>query len=332
MEKKSGNQTKFGKGFEYACVKALFEKYSMSQNVEIIHDDAMRTAKKSFIQVVDHAPFLLDAANAAIRQIDRLEPRLRHPEADFPLILSIQTDAKGKQGDVRDVLCIRRQHHWEIGFSCKHNHAAVKHSRLSDTIDFGQIWFEHPCSQQYFEEIRPIFNELKILKISGQERGVPILWDSIENKIGKFYQPILNAFINELNRLSSQYNDIPKKLIKYLLGKEDFYKIITDDKRKVTRVIAFNINGTLNQISDGVKPLTTVPLLQLPSKFHHIGFKESSKSNQHTTIEIICDKGWQLSLRLHSAKKDVEPSLKFDVQMISFPQNIYVHDEPWDNL
>lgn len=57
------------------------------------------------------------------------------------LELKIQSDDKGKEGNVRDVLIIRRGIEWEIGLSVKHNHFAVKHSRLSKNLDFGKKWY-----------------------------------------------------------------------------------------------------------------------------------------------------------------------------------------------
>lgn len=65
-----------------------------------------------------------------MRIIKRLEPQLTEPNGNEPLFLSLQADAEGIKGDVRDVLCIRKKNGWEIGLSCKHNHHAVKHSRL----------------------------------------------------------------------------------------------------------------------------------------------------------------------------------------------------------
>nr|WP_311565663.1 HaeIII family restriction endonuclease [Peptoniphilus grossensis] len=47
----------------------------------------------------------------------------------------MQTDDKGKEGDVKDVLIIRKEIELEIGLNIKHNYFAVKHSRLSKNID-----------------------------------------------------------------------------------------------------------------------------------------------------------------------------------------------------
>ena len=53
-----------------------------------------------------------------------LEPRLLYDNTDVPIFLKISADAaaKGADGDVRDVICLRKGTLWEIGFSCKHNH------------------------------------------------------------------------------------------------------------------------------------------------------------------------------------------------------------------
>ena len=61
----------------------------------------------------------------------------KEQEGDL-LELEIAQDNRGEAGDVRDIIISRVLHKWEIGLSAKNNHSAVKHSRLSDTIDFGK--------------------------------------------------------------------------------------------------------------------------------------------------------------------------------------------------
>lgn len=70
-------------------------------------------------------------------------------DGDDELELKIQSDGKGKEGDVdvRDVLIIRRGIEWEIGLSVKHNHFAVKYSRMSKNLDFGSKWYGIECSK-----------------------------------------------------------------------------------------------------------------------------------------------------------------------------------------
>ena len=315
------NQTILGKAYEYACLNAIFNQLSGIQHIVIENNRAVETAKDFYETTSEAIVSKMDlAAEAAARVIMRLEPQLQHPNNNEPLILSIQEDARGIAGDVRDVLCIRRQNEWEIGLSCKHNHSAVKHSRLSNTINFGQQWFGKPCSQMYFEEISPIFLELCELQAQG------VLWKNVEHKDDRFYVPLLNAFISELRRLDRDNpNEIPKNLLMYLLGRNDYYKVISKDSEKLTQIQAYNIYGTLNRNSENIRPQTRVHQLTLPERFFEINYKPRSK----TTINISCNNGWAVSLRIHSASTKVEPSLKFDINLIGVPPSLYTHYESW---
>lgn len=325
----SGIQTQNGKAFEYACVIALYEKLKNGQKVTIEESTQIVTARKLYDDVSEDMKHSLDAAaNAAVRVIERLEPQLWNACGNEPLYLSLQPDAAGMRGDVRDVLCIRKQNGWEIGLSCKHNHHAVKHSRLSDTIDFGKEWLGIPCSKEYFDRVVPLFSELREIRDTSKKEGSPALWNSVAQKAEKYYIPVLQAFMDELNQIDRENPKcVPELLVHYLLGKNDFYKVITDDKNRTTRVEAVNIMGTLNQIAGDEKSIAKIPVLKMPAQFYHIDFKPGSNN----TIEVVCDEGWQISMRLHNASSKVEPSLKFDVNLISLPSSAYTQVEPWAN-
>lgn len=300
---------------------------SGSGEIEIEHSPQLDTAKGLYEAVDAEMKYALDkAADAAVRVVKRLEPQLWNPNNNEPLYLSIQPDAAGIKGDVRDVICLRKQNGWEIGFSCKHNHHAVKHSRLSDTIDFGKEWVGIPCSKEYFDTVIPLFSELRRFRDESKSAGKPMLWDEIDDKAEKYYKPILRAFMKELKRISDENRDTPEALIRYLLGRNDFYKVITEDKSRTTRVEAINISGTLNSSSGDERSITKVPVLKMPTQFYHIDFKSGSDN----TVEVVCDEGWQISMRIHNASSRVEPSLKFDVQLISFPSSVYAQVEPWE--
>ena len=324
----TGIQTSNGKAFEYACVIALCEQLDDGQEIIVEQSQQMDTAKKLYEEMDAKMKISLDAAaRASVRIIKRLEPQLVEANGNTPLFLSLQADAAGIKGDVRDVLCLRRQNEWEVGLSCKHNHHAVKHSRLSSTIDFGQEWLGIPCSQDYFDKVVPLFNELRELRDISKEAGTSALWRNIFCKAEKYYIPVLRAFMDELRKISRENTGIPEKLVKYLLGRYDFYKVITDDKNRTTRVEAINIAGTLNQSSGSQKSITKIPMMKMPTQFYHIDFKPNSDN----TIEVVCDEGWQISMRIHSASSRVEPSLKFVVNLISLPSSVHTQIEPWDN-
>ncbi|WP_218460621.1 HaeIII family restriction endonuclease, partial [Rickettsia sp. TH2014] len=136
-----------------------------------------------------------------------------------------------------------------------------------------------------------------------------------------------NSFIDELQRLDKVHPyKIPRLLVKYLLGHNDFYKIIAVNKRCITYVQCFNLYGTLNKPAGNVKPKLNFQILKLPTKFLDISFKDSSKN----TIIVTCDEGWSISMRIHNASSKVEPSLKNDVNIIRHPVTIYTTYVPWN--
>lgn len=322
------SNTENGKAYEYACLTALKKHLSQESNrtVTIVTSGAYETARAAFEKAEQEgvSENLVLAANAATRVIFRLEPQLQYGNGE--LTLTIQADAQGIAGDVRDVVCIREESGWEIGISCKHNHLAVKHSRLSATIDFGAEWLGIPCSPGYFKTVVPIFNELKELREAAVSEGRPLpLWSDIPNKAERYYIPVLNAFLSEMRNLANRNPDIPRQLIDYMLGRYDFYKVITDDRKRTTRVEAINMAGTLNKPANGHRSIVDVAKLKLPTRFYHMGMVPGSDNK----VEIVCDEGWALTMRIHNASSKIEPSLKFDVQLVSLPSSIHAQVEPW---
>jgi hypothetical protein len=120
----------------------------------------------------------------------------------------------------------------------------------------------------------------------------------------------LQAFQNEIKNLSNHNpTHVAKELVQYLLGRYDFYKIIKSNGN--VEIISFNITGALKW---GKK-------IPLPSRIINISMKPKSK----TTLLLVFDQGWQISFRLHNARTLVEPSLKFDINIIGCPATISRH-------
>ena len=148
-----------GKAFEYALLVELHQRLDKITKVSITENDPYRTSKGFFesFREQEQDEFRI-TASASVNFLLDIEPRLSHgiDESDI-LALELVTDQRGQSGDVRDVIMIRSSQEWEIGISAKNNHRAVKHSRLSHKIDFGEKWLGIPCSETYFDEINPIF-------------------------------------------------------------------------------------------------------------------------------------------------------------------------------
>ena len=111
-------------------------------------------------------------------------------------------------------------------------------------------------------------------------------------------------------------------MVEYLLGEFDFYKVISIDAKKTTRIQSYNMHGTLNQSTRTIKPKIFIPLAELPTRI--VGF--DFKLNSTNTLELYMDCGWQFSFRIHNAETMVVPSLKFDVQIVGMPVTIITID------
>jgi len=315
---KEAKQTINGKAFEYALLKEFLERLQIVTSVSIVENDPYNTALKCFLSFSEkeQSHYTLVASFAVNFLID-IEPRLSNGISNKDILqLEIVSDKEGQTGDVRDVLAIRSLQKWEIGVSAKNNHRAVKHSRLSLDIDFGQKWLGIPNSKIYFSEITPVFSFLQ--KIKSQDKNAK--WSSVGNKSNDVYVPILNAFKKELEKLNKENPDtVPGKLVKYLIGSNDFYKIIKG-KNKV-EIHAFNLYGSLNQALNENKPKAKITKVKLPDRLIEVVFKNNSK----TTLLITLNEGWQFSCRIHSAKSTIETSLKFDINLISTPHSLFTN-------
>jgi len=306
-----------GKSFEYALLVQFEEKLKDKTNVEVIKNSAFTVAKDCFNAVSDseRSEYLLSASFAVNFLMD-IEPRLSNDIGkDDILQLEILTDHQGKSGDVRDVLAIRALQKWEIGVSAKNNHKAVKHSRLSSDIDFGENWLGIKASEKYFETVKPIFQNLKKLRENSNKTKK---WSELGDYHSSVYVPILNAFIDELKKLDKENpNEVAKNLVAYLVGNKDFYKVIKG--KNSIEIHTYNLNGTLNLPFEDIQPKYKTPKVALPTKIVGIGFKKDNK----TTVIVELDNDWSLSFRIHNASSRIEPSLKFDINLIDSPKNLF---------
>ena len=311
-----GEQVKNGKAFEYALAHQYYTFIlAAGKNVELVENSALAVAREFYNSFPNNKKSEFDiAAKQTIETMLKIEPGLQaQRNGSDKLFISLQSDAEGAVGDVRDVVFRRITPSWEIGFSAKNNNDAVKHSRLSRVLDFGREWLGCPCSIQYWEDIRPIFSFLS----ENEGKTFNSLGD---DKVSKVYVPLLTAFRNELMRIYENNDNIPEKLIRYLIGNYAFYKIIKDDSHNLVIVKAFNINNELNRNINGVKSPYKIPVINLPTRIVEFDFKQGAKDN---TLDMILDGGWEISFRIHNASSRVEQSLKFDIRLLGNPPILF---------
>lgn len=311
MSSKSNDQ---GRAYEYICLHTLNNAIGRIRNSEIEKNSCYEAAEHAWntLSGAEKALYTL-SAKSTIDTIFALEPNIIEKENDV-LKLYIQSDEHGEVADVRDIIIQRKDIVWEIGLSIKHNHMAVKHSRLGKVLDFGEKWYGIKCSDDYWNEVKPIFDFLDVEKSKGT------YFRDLNSREDDVYVPLLNAFMREVKKQVENDSSIPRKLVEYLLSKYDFYKVISIDSQRITTIQSFNMYGTLNLPSKTQAPTLEVPVIDLPTSLLYIGFKPKSK----TTVIMSFDNGWQFSFRIHNAKDIVESSLKFDIQIAGIPADVDV--------
>lgn len=319
MSEQSNNQ---GRAYEFICLLTLQNEISKFRKSEITINSAYKASEHAWLLMSKELQSVLtQSAYAAVSTIFDMEPMMIENSDDL-LTLKIQTDNEGKEGDVRDIVISRKDIQWEIGLSIKHNHFAVKHSRLAKNLDFGKKWFGISCSNQYWNDIKPIFKYLAEKKADGKK------WSDLPSKDKSVYVPLLQAFIDELNRSNALAPSVPQKMVEYLLGEFDFYKVISIDSKRITRIQSYNMHGQLNHSSKTIKPQIHIPFVCLPTRIVNLEFKPNSTN----TVELYMDGGWQFSFRIHNASTYVETSLKFDIQIVGMPTTIITINCNWNQF
>ncbi|GAA9343845.1 hypothetical protein BTM409_15490 [Helicobacter pylori] len=312
MSDKSNNQ---GRAYEYAWCLALEQKLSVFKKVIVDKQNGFNACYRAYesLEKSLQERYLESAKQGVLLLLD-CEPLLSEVigSSQNEITLSLQKDKLGEIGDVRDILIYFDR--FCIGLSLKHNHDALKHSRLSKNLDFGGKWLGVGVSQNYKDTIKPLFERLENAKKEG------MLWRDFPNKEQEIYAPLLQAFKKEVLRIDeNKKNKVPQKMVEYLLGKYDFYKAILLEREQKTKLEAYHFNNTLNR-SVKNKPKRIIPLSKLPTRMIYFDFKPKS----FNTLELVLDEGWSFSLRIHNASSKVEPSLKFDIKLLSKPESVAV--------
>ena len=292
----SPTQTESGKAFEYALAYALaafLDKPFTDSNAKTIAHNAYLLHSETEQDKMDKA------ASEAVVFLCAHDERFGDT-----ISVSLQDDKQGMIGDVRDVIA-HLDDGKEIGISAKNRHDAVKHSRLSDLIDFGKEWTDYPYSNGYMKRVKPVFEDLR------QKRADGVLFRDIPDKENRYYLPILTAFEDELRNLCENYGQrFVMRLFQYLLGIKDFYKVIKENGH--VAILSCNINGELIWGKEW----------KVPDRVESITRKRGSVN----TITVSFMGGWQLSFRLHNASSRAEPSLKFDIRFIGLPASVARHE------
>lgn len=316
------NNTINGKAFEYACLKQI---EAVVFNVEVEKTNPFSTAQKAYEKLSEEEkPLYDDAARTGVKIVLGLEPNLLSSDRDFILSIAADKDAQGENGDVRDVLVKSKDGKWEIGISCKHNHEALKHPRITSDYNFGKNWIGISCSEYFLNKMKSIMAPIEEYSRDN------VLWRNVKNK-DHFYVQILEAYMEEIKSLCQMDKRVPAKLMSYWFGSNDFYKLIMEQANENTKIEAFNVKNTLGRPYNNLRPAAKVAQLKYPNRLIHIERKISDNGDiSDTTLILYFDRGWTVSLRLHNKDSEATPtSLAWDVKLEGLPLTAYINTRGW---
>lgn len=360
-DKRITNTVISGKAFEYATLIELYRELSEhgwdAERIDIVKDKNYKNIERAYqvIQGSDedsndddeiesiHIETMSNDYNRAARiaamYMRMVEPILT-PSDNLYGVLRAMPDSAGTKGDVRDIdFEIFEDKNYQklirgIGISCKNNHEAVKHPRITEDPDFAKVWTDghFNCSDKYIEGMIEIFG--KIDEYSKKYER----WSAVEDKMDSIYYPIIKLFVKEIKRLGTVSENASKEkqekakfftqlFFEYMFGTQDFYKFIKEDGSNATKVYPYNMHGTLMRPYNGNRNKQAVQTITMPEEIVEVRIKPKSK----TTIEIYFDQ-WIISMRLHNADtKITRTSLKFDVQIKAQPRKVMGTILPWNN-
>ena len=349
-----------GKAFEYATLIEMYRELTTngwkSEQIQINKDKNYKNAEKAYQSLQNPDEDENDevalkklrsetfnneynrAARVAVKYLRMVEPILKNGKEVYGH-LTMMPDSAGTKGDVRDIdfkifSDVKHKNKLnDIGISCKNNHEAVKHPRITENPDFAKIWTkgEFSCSPEFINSMEKIFDKIEEYSQKYEK------WSMVEDKKETIYLPILKLFISEIKRLGiATENDDEKThkdaqrftqlFFEYMFGTRDFYKFIKDDNLKATKVFPYNMHGSLMKPFGECVNEQAVKMITLPKEIIEVRMKPKS----NTTIEIYFDQ-WIISMRLHNADtKITKTSLKFDVQIKAQPRKIMGTVLPWE--
>ena len=296
MTSSNSPQVDNGRAFEFSVAQAL----SATIGVEILESPSSINAQQSYKMISEKLRNRFDNASLKVAQ-HLIEKELTLVEKK-PRAVWLPSDSIGQKGDVRDVIISTEN--GEIGISCKTNHDAFKHSRLSGKADFVKSWGldVNGCSDRYWSDVRPVFDELSKIRKASKATA---LWRFEPDVPDRFYWPVLDAFEREIKRLNDKADSefsIASNLVTYIIGIKDFYKVTV--RPDVVELQGFNLGGTLS-----------VTKTRLPNQI--IGIDRLDGGQYSKTIRF--NRGFTFNFRIHNASSRIESSLKFDVTAVSLP-------------
>ncbi len=195
---------------------------------------------------------------------------------------------------------------------------------LSPETDLGEVWYGQPFSEEYWAEVRSVFERLEKEEALGMSREDP-------GEMGQDVSvPLLLAFRNEIVRVYEDDRGLPRKIVERFLER---FRDFQNEARQIEKDAGTKEDGlTVIERSSEVGNWNRFRLgtaresellpsdAELPTRIVHLDFADDGS----TELEMILNNGWQLGFCVRNEGASAGSALLFDVELVGAPYPIMV--------
>ena len=254
----------------------------------------------------DQKALKMRQARPAIERVLQKEPYVFKKGGD-PLVIKFNDETRQMKDSFGEMLLERADLDWHIAFSLKNNARIIASTAVADRQDaeyedhavnvynviddFGDRIFGVPCSNDYFQEMNAILEQ-----ISHNDRDAWIeLFKDDEFIYSKMITPMLAAIAREIPRICEDHPEAPEKLLDFFYSKYDYYFFNPIDELEVTRIGAINVHHGLGRIPNNKHHYT--PTVDFPTQLLDVRFATGPHGEiSKDTIQLSFDGGWAVCL------------------------------------
>jgi len=269
-----------GRAFEYIIVKIISKK----NNSAILNESAKNHQNRDREKFNSCPSELQNDFNSASHKVVKwIGEELINPNKIF--MVECPSDNDAKKGDVTDIRLIQDKQYFNL--SIKSNHEAYKHQRPETVMN--QLGYKKETSQDktYRSALKTI--KLDFLKEVVSRRISLFNQFSLEEKNKLLYAPVIRLIHSRYIEFGEK-ELAAKNLFRFLVGNNDFHKIIRKEK--------------------------SISITHISADAREVKFFSSELDEKPNYLNLRFSNGLSLRLRLHTASSRITKSvsLKFDTQ------------------
>ncbi len=188
----------------------------------------------------------------------------------------------------------------------------ISHSFLTNICEFGECWYNHPFTKNFYNDSDLIFERLKHVSLLG------LKWIDLKDLGDNIVLPLLKALKNEILTAYDRICDLPKIIIEnYLIKIIGYHKILILDDKQLKLIQRSNVSPKNRSKSFVFEKIMGYEqnYFSFPSKLVDLDFCHDC----NRSLDMYMNNGWQLRLTLYSDYDYVQSDLKIITQIVGSP-------------